>query len=96
MEPDLSRVVVIEGVCDTCHTIHSTHAYHRDYPEIQAEGDSAADVAARLVNKLAAVLDSAVDHRHREAAERAIVNVKAFADGKAGDFDHRHLFGAIS
>ena len=60
MGTDRNRVVVASGVCD-CHTIHSTHAHHRDFPEIKAEGESPADAAARLINQLASVLDTASD-----------------------------------
>jgi hypothetical protein len=88
MGTDRNRVVVASGVCD-CHTIHSTHAHHRDFPEIQAEGDSPAHAAARLVNQLAGVLDTASDRWRREAVERAIADVKSFAEHEARDHEFR-------
>lgn len=77
-----------DGVCD-CHTIHSTHAHHRDFPEIQADGESPAHAAAQLINQLAIALDTAPDRWHREAVEQAIADVKSFAEQEAWDFGHR-------
>jgi hypothetical protein len=88
METDRSRVVVADGVCD-CHTIHSTHAHHRDFPEIQADGESPAHAAAQLINQLAIALDTAPDRWHREAVEQAIADVKSFAEQEAWDFGHQ-------
>jgi hypothetical protein len=95
MGRDRSRVVVASGVCD-CHTIRSTHAHHRDYPEIQAEGESPAHAAARLINQLAAVLDTASDRWRREAVERAIADVKTFAEHEARDLQLREPHEATS
>ena len=94
MGTDRNRVVVASGVCD-CHTIHSTHAHHRDFPEIQAEGESPAHAAARLINQLAGVLDTASDRWRREAVEQAIADVKAFAEHEARDLEHREPHKAI-
>jgi hypothetical protein len=88
MGTDRSRVVVADGVCD-CHTIHSTHAHHRDFPEIQADGESPAHAAAQLINQLAIALDTAPDRWHREAVEQAIADVKSFAEQEAWDFGHQ-------
>ncbi len=88
MEPDRSRVVVAEGVCD-CHTIHSTHAHHRDFPEIQADGESPAHAVAQLINQLAIALDTAPDRWHREAVEQAIADVRSFAEREARDLGPR-------
>ena len=95
MGTDRNRVVVADGVCD-CHTIHSTHAHHRDFPEIQAEGESPAHAAARLINQLASALDTASDRWHREAVEQAIADVKSFAEQEAWDLGHREPGEAIS
>ena len=94
MGTDRNRVVVASGVCD-CHTIHSTHAHHRDFPEIQAEGESPAYAAARLINQFAGVLDTASDRWRREAVEQAIADVKAFVEHEARDLEHREPHKAI-
>jgi hypothetical protein len=95
MGTDRSRVVVASGVCD-CHTIHSTHAHHCDFPEIQAEGASPAHAVARLIDQLAGVLDTACDRWRRETVERAIADVKTFAEHEARDFELREPHEAIS
>jgi hypothetical protein len=87
--------VVASGVCH-CHTIRSTHAHHRDFPEIQAEGESPAHAVARLINQLAAVLDTASDQWRREAVERAIADVKTFAEQEARDLELREPHEATS
>lgn len=87
MEPDRSRVVVAEGVCD-CHTIHGTHAHHRDFPEIQADGESSAHAVAQLINQLATALDAVPDRWHRDTIAKAIADVKSFAEQEARDFEH--------
>lgn len=92
---DRSRVVVAEGVCD-CHTIHSTRAHHRDFPEIQAEGESPAHAVAQLINQLATALDTVPDRGHREAIEQAIADVKSFAEQEARDFGQREPVETIS
>lgn len=89
MEPDQNRVVVTEGVCSDYRTFYCTHAHHRDFPEIQAEGDSVVNAATHLINKLVGVLDSAVDHEHRDAVEHAIADIKALAERATDDFAHR-------
>ena len=83
MGTDRSRVVVASGLCD-CHTIRSMHAYHRDFPEIRAEGESRAHAAARLINQLAGVLDTASDRWRREAVEWAIAEVGSPAEFVGG------------
>jgi hypothetical protein len=95
MGTDQSRVVLTSGACD-CHTIHSTHAHHRDFPEIQAEGESPVHAAIRLINQLALALDTACDRWHREAVEWAIADVKTFAEHEARDFELTEPHDAIS
>ena len=89
-----NRVEVDSGVCD-CHTIHSTHAHHRDFPDNQAEGETPAYAAVRLITQFACVLDTASDRWRREAVERAIADVKAFAEHEARDLEHREPHKAI-
>jgi hypothetical protein len=95
MGTDRSRVVVASGVCD-CHTIRSTHAHHRDFPEIPAEGESPTHATARLINQLADVVDTTSDRWRREAVERAIADVKTFAEHEARDLELRKPHEAIS
>jgi hypothetical protein len=59
--------------------VHASAAHHRDFPEVQAEGPSPEDAAARLADLLARTLDSAPSDWRREGLERAIEDVRAFA-----------------
>jgi len=61
-------------------TFHGAEAYHRDFPEVRGEGDSAEDAAERLADVLAMTLDSAPSRWRREHLERAIEDVRAFVD----------------
>lgn len=73
MANDLSRVIVTIGV-----TAAGSQVYHRDYPEIRAEGKTPKDAAAHLVNQLTRALDSALTSWRRETIELAIADVRAF------------------
>lgn len=53
-------------------------AHHRDFPEIRARGQCAADASAQLANQLARTLDSALTTWRRETIERAIADVEKF------------------
>jgi hypothetical protein len=70
---DVSRVVVTTGA-----TAQATRVYHRDFPEIRADGETPTVAAAHLANQLARALDSALTDWRREAVERAIADVQAF------------------
>jgi hypothetical protein len=75
METDPSRVIVtVSGTSAT------TIVHHRDFAEIRAEGPSAKEAAAHLVNKLAAALDSALTDWRRNTVDQAIADVKAFVN----------------
>jgi hypothetical protein len=74
MSTDLSRVVVTTGA-----TPHATRVYHRDFPEIRAEGETPAVAASHLVNQLTRALDTALTQWRRETIEHAIADVQAFA-----------------
>jgi hypothetical protein len=73
MATDASRVIVTAGANA------GVLVYHRDYPEIRAEGENPRVAAAHLVNQLARALDSALTSWRREAIERAIADVRACA-----------------
>ncbi len=74
-----SPVIVLEGV-----TGHDTKVYHRDFPEIRAEGNNAGHAASQLTNHLARALDSALTEYRREALNNAIADVEAFVSRNAG------------
>ena len=73
MTTDLSRVIVTTGA-----TAHATRVYHRDFPEIRAEGEDPKVAASHLVNQLSRTLDSALTNWRRETIEHAIADVEAF------------------
>ena len=59
---------------------HGSAVHHRDFPEVRGEGDSPEDAASHLVDLLARTLDSAPSDWRRENLERAIEDVRAFAN----------------
>ena len=73
MSTDLSRVIVTTGA-----TAHATSVYHRDFPEIRADGESPAVAASHLVHQLRRTLDSALTTWRRETIEHAIADVEVF------------------
>jgi hypothetical protein len=74
MATDSSRVIVTAGV-----TANGSQVYHRDYPEIRAEGATPQSAASHLVHQLTRALDSALTSWRRETIEQAIADVQAFA-----------------
>ena len=68
-----SPVIVIPGT-----TGHDTKVYHRDFPEIRADGNNALDAATHLGNQLTRALDSALTDYRREALNNAVADVEAF------------------
>jgi hypothetical protein len=77
MDTALSRVIVTQSGSSS-----TTLVYHRDFPEIRAEGSSPREAAEHLVNKLACALDSALTDWRRETIDHAIADVKAFVAQK--------------
>ena len=73
MDTDSRRVTVIKSG-----NLTTASAYHRDFPEIRAEGGTPHEAASHLVNKLECTLDSALTDWRRERLEQAIADVKAF------------------
>jgi hypothetical protein len=59
--------------------VHASAVHHRDFPEVQGEGDTPEDAAGRLADLLARTLDSAPSDWRRGTIERAIDDVRAFA-----------------
>ncbi len=66
-------------LCRQRETLH-----HRDFPEVQGEGDSLEDAAVQLAGLLERTLDSAPSDWRREGLERAIEDVRAFANRDHG------------
>lgn len=54
--------------------------HHREFPEVRGEGDSLEDAAAHLAGLLERTLDSAPSDWRRQGIERAIEDVRAFAN----------------
>jgi quercetin dioxygenase-like cupin family protein len=73
------KVIVTEQTC-ACHAVHTQQIHHRDFPEIHVEGLSPGDAAVHLVDRLTCVLDSAASVHHRDKVEKAIDDVRAFAE----------------
>jgi hypothetical protein len=78
MSADENPIIVTIGVCRQCNSVHTTRVYHRDYPEVWAEGESPALAAAGLVARLSRALDSAPDRWRSEPVQTAIADVQAF------------------
>jgi hypothetical protein len=74
MVTDSSRVTVTKSG-----NLTTACVYHRDFPEIRAEGESPQEAASHLIHKLECTLDSALTDWRRGALEQAIADVKAFA-----------------
>jgi len=77
MAIDLSKVIVSTGA-----TANTTSVYHRDFPEIRAEGETPVVAANHLANHLTRALDSALTQWRRETIEHAIAEVQAFIANK--------------
>ncbi len=75
---DETPVVVTTGA-----TASACAVYHRDLPEIRAEGENPAAAAAHLSNALSRALDSALTDWRRGTLDKAIAEVKAFAEKEA-------------
>lgn len=73
MPTDQSPVIVTTGA-----TPSTTRVYHRDFPEIRADGKSPGEAAGQLSHELHRALDSALTDWRRETINRAIEEVKAF------------------
>jgi hypothetical protein len=58
--------------------VTTLHAHHRDFPEIQAEGETALAAAAELEHQLRQALEAVSDPWHRGNVVRAIEDLQAF------------------
>ncbi|HEU5117815.1 MAG TPA: hypothetical protein VFT74_14405 [Isosphaeraceae bacterium] len=75
MSGDKSKVVTSVDATGGGAQIH-----HHDFPEIRAQGHSPGDAAIQLLNQLTKALDSALTDWRRETIQKAMDDVKAFAD----------------
>ena len=73
MDNEERRVIVTDGP-----TAGSTRVYHRDFPEIRGDGQSAQEAASRLATKLKLALDTALTDWRRDTMNHAIADVEAF------------------
>ena len=73
MDTAADRVIVTGGV-----TAHTTRVHHRDFPEIQADGQSSKEAASFLANKLSLALDTALTDWRRQTLSAAVADVEAF------------------
>lgn len=71
------RLVVSIGQCE-CRAVTNARIHHRDYPEMEAVGETTADAATNLGNLLIRALDSVPYGFHRDTLEQAIVDVHEF------------------
>ncbi len=71
--------VVVTPAGHAIHTVPSTAVHHRNFPEVNGEGDSAEHAALHLAERLARTLDSAPSDWRREQIRHAIEDVQAFA-----------------
>ena len=75
MPNETSARIVVENT-----TANQIRVFHRDFPEIRAEGPNAQDAAAQLSNELTRALDSALTTWRRETLDKAVADVQAFVD----------------
>jgi hypothetical protein len=75
MANEPSRVIVVLTGART-----SVCVYHREFPEIRAEGASPKEAASHLQNKLSCTLDSALTDWRRQTVESALADVKTFLE----------------
>jgi hypothetical protein len=78
MSKDEGPVFVMIGA-----TANANRVYHRDFPEIRADGETPAIAATHLVNHLTRALDSALTHWRRESLTQAVADVQKFVGQRA-------------
>lgn len=78
MANDQDRIIVTTGA-----TTQATQVHHRDFPEIRGEGPSPSEAARNLSNHLTRAIDSALTTWRRDAIQKAITEVEAFAAEKS-------------
>ncbi|HEX8202052.1 MAG TPA: hypothetical protein VF590_16375 [Isosphaeraceae bacterium] len=76
MTTDVGQVILSSGNRGRL-SIFAAQVHHRDFPEIQAQGESPLRAAHRLILLLDRALDGA-NPWHREAIEQAQADVRSF------------------
>ncbi len=71
------NVILTENRCEGC-CIPNFRAYHRNSPETWAEGESAAEAIAQLLQLLTRDLDKVAGQDHREVLEGLIADVQEY------------------
>jgi hypothetical protein len=71
--------VIVSTQRYACASIHALAVHHRDFPEVRGEGGSPEDAASRLAELLSITLDNAPSDWRRENIEKAIADVRAYA-----------------
>jgi hypothetical protein len=72
--------IIVTASADRFHSAQGVSVYHRQFPEVRAEGESHEDAAARLAELLSGNLDSAPSDWRREILRCAIEDVRAFIE----------------
>lgn len=75
MSQDESPVIVMTGA-----TANSHRVYHRELPEVRAEGETPIVAATHLINHLTRSLDTALTDWRRQTLNQAIADVKKFVE----------------
>lgn len=60
------------------HPVSTIHAHHRNFPEIQAEGETPLAAAAELAHQLQQALEGVSDPWHRSTVVQAMEDLQAF------------------
>jgi hypothetical protein len=79
MTANPSDVIVVTENC-SFHSVHGSSVHHRAFPEVRGEGSSPEDAAERLAQQLSRTLDSVPSDWRKEMLNRAIEDVRAFAN----------------
>ncbi len=70
--------VIVTPAEHAIHAVALTTVHHRNFPEVNGEGDSAEHAALHLAERLARTLDSAPSDWRREQIRHAIEDVHEF------------------
>jgi hypothetical protein len=73
MPQDECPLIVTTGATANAHQV-----YHRDLPEVRADGETPTVAAGHLLNHLTRALDTALTGWRRETLNRAIADVQSF------------------
>ncbi len=74
-----TKVIVHVGPCE-CHGMIKTQVHHHDFPELEAEGETAAEAASHLHNQFLREIDSVTSEFRREAIEHALHDIHDFLE----------------